>query len=813
MDLKIALRSLRRSPGYAVSVVLTLALGIAAVGAIYSAIRSVLLQPLPYAPVDRVVMLAERDTAGTLRLASYPTFQDWSTSTDAFESLAFIRGLGTTMRGDQGAVRLLGAFVTDEFFRVLPANAAHGRALTAGDFEAGAPPVAVLTHHLWQRRFGGDRSVVGRSLVLGNRSYQVVGVMPPGYLYPPWADFYSPIGNILAIDPALTQRGLHVDSRIVGRLRPGIDTTMAQRRLSTVAAHLAELYPKENSGWRAVATIPVASEILGDIGPQLRILMVAAALVLLIACVNVANLSLARISNRSRELAIRTALGAGRGALIRLLAAESLVLGVMAGILGLLGAVWLTAQVKSLGRDLLPRVDEIVVNPPAVAVALAACLAAVVLFGMLPALRPLSRSLSGGLKDGAGIGPGLARRRIRSGLVVAQFTLALMLVVGAGLLVRSLLRLQEVKAGFAIDRLLAVPIDPPAPKYDDPARVLGLYRAVAASAAAVPGVRSVALTNHVPLSGASMDSRIEIPGRPAGRDDSDQVLYREVDSSYFGVAGIPIVAGRNFSAAEIEHPSGVVVVNQTLARRYWPDRNPIGQRLTVFKSAQGRPDFGDPVHGTVIGVAGDVRHFSLDTEFVPEVYVPYTVAVWPRMALLVRVGTDPVRVASELRRAVWAVEPDLPLEGPSLHSGVYHLDDSLRATLAYRRLLTGLLAAFAVPACLLAALGIYGVVAYLVTQRQQEIAVRVALGATRQRVLRLVLGQGLRLSLLGVALGTVGALVATRLLRAQLYEVSPTDPVSLILAAIGLTLIGLLGSYLPARRAASVEPQRALRAE
>jgi putative ABC transport system permease protein len=439
--------------------------------------------------------------------------------------------------------------------------------------------------------------------------------------------------------------------------------------------------------------------------------------------------------------------------------------------------------------------------------------AAVIVFGFLPALRPVSATLTSDLKDGAGAGTGRPRRRLRSGLVVAEFTLALMLLAGAGLLVRSLLRLQEVKTGFVVDNLLAVPIDPPTPKYDDPERALSLYRAVADAAARVPGVTSVALTNHVPLSGASINSPIEVDGGPAARDDADEVLFREIDASYFQTAGIPIVAGRNFTPADMEHPGDVVLVNQFLAKRYWPGRNPIGERLTVRKSAQGRPEFGEPVRATVIGVAGDVRHFAPDADLVPEVYLPYTITVWPRMVVLARVGADPARLALPLERAVRAVEPDLPLEGASFQYGVYQVKQSLRESLAYRRLLTGLLAAFAVPACLLAALGIYGVVAYLVAQREHELAVRVALGASRRAVLRLVLTQGLRLSLIGVGLGVVGALAATRLLRSQLYEVSPTDPLSLIGAACALTLVGLLATYLPARRATAVEPMRALRAE
>ena len=812
-DLKLSLRTLRRTPGYTLAVVLTLALGIAATTGVFSVLRSVVLAPLPYAPVDRAVIIAERDSAANIRLASYPTFEDWRAGSEVFAGLAFVRGLGTVMKTGTGAERLVGAFVSAEFFDTLPEEAAVGRTLGPGDFAPGAPGAVVLSHRLWRRRFGGAPSAVGRAIVLGDRSYTIVGVMPANYVYPTWAELYAPITMILTSDQALQQRGLHVDSRVVGRLRPGVDTATAQRALSAVAAHLAGTYPAESGGWRSVALYPVASEVLGDIGPQLRLLSVAAAFVLLIACVNVANLSLARATTRSRELAIRTALGAGRGALLRLLAAESLVLGLGAGALGLAGSVWLIHWIRVLGHDLLPRVDEVAVDGSVAVFSVGVCVAAMIVFGFLPALLPVPGTLTSGLKDGAGAGTGRQRRRLRSGLVVAEFTLALMLLAGAGLLVRSLLRLQEVKTGFVVDHLLAVPINPPSPKYEDPERALALYRAVAEAAARVPGVTSVALTNHVPLSGASINTPIEVEGGTGARDDADEALFREVDSNYFQTAGIPIVAGRNFSPGEIEHPNGVVLVNQFLAKRYWPGRNPIGERLTVRKSAQGRPEFGEPVRATVVGVTGDVRHFALDADVVPEVYLPYTITVWPWMSVLVRVGTDPARAALALQQAVLGVEPDLPLEGPSFQNGVYQVKQSLRESLAYRRLLTGLLAAFAVPACLLAALGIYGVVAYLVAQREHELAVRVALGASRQAVLRLVLAQGLRLSLIGVGLGVLGALAGTRLLRAQLFEVSPTDPLSLIGAACALTLVGLLATYLPARRATGVDPMRALRAE
>jgi predicted permease len=812
-NLAHAMRTLRRSPGYSLAVVLTLALGIGGTAAVTSVLRSVLLRPLSYAPADRVVTALERDSTGSERLASYPTFQDWRSGTTAFDGLAFVRGLGAVMKTGSGSERLIGAYVSQDFFRVLSDSPLLGRTLAAEDFVSGGPGTVVLSHRLWQRRFGGDRSALGRALVLGSRSYTVVGVMTPDFGYPAWADLYAPIAAIQSTDAALTQRGLHVDSRVVGRLRVGVDTAAARRDLSAVAARLADDHPAENGGWRTVSLYPVADEVLAGIGPQLELLTVAAAFVLLIACVNIANLSLARATVRTRELAIRTALGAGRGALLRLLVAESLVLGGAATALGLFGALWFVGWIKGSTGTLLPRVDTIALDGMVLAGTAAASVVVVVVFGLLPALGAPERALATALKDGGPAGSGRTRQRLRAALVVGEFALALMLLVGAGLLVRSLQQLQQVRPGFDLDHLVAIPIDPPSPRYDDPARALALYDAVAETVRAVPGVRSVSLTNHVPLSGASMPARFEVSGSPAGRDTSTGVLFRSVDARYFGTAGIPIVAGRGFERSDMVGESPSVIVNQTLARRYWPGRSPIGESVTVHKAAQGRADFGQPVRATVIGVAGDVRHFSLDSDFEPEVYVPYTVAVWPRIAVLVRADGSPDGLVLRLKRAVSSVDPDIPLEGTDFRSGVQTLTDMLDDTLAYRRLVTGLLAAFALPALLLAALGIYGVVAYLVVQRSYEIAIRMALGASREAVVRMVLRQGFGLALAGAALGFLGSLAATRLLQAQLFGVSPTDHLTFVGATCILVLVGLIASYLPARRSARVPPMRVLQSQ
>ena len=808
-DLRHALRTLARSPGYTTAVILTLALGIGGTTAVFSVLRSVILEPFSWAPADRVMMIVEQDSASNIRAASYPAFQDWQAGTNAFEALAFVRGQGAVLKTAEGAERLVGAFVTDEYFRVLPEPAAVGRTLGPADFAPGAPTVATISWPLWQRRFGGDRSVIGRSVTLGQQSYTIVGVMPIGFVYPVWADLWAPITAILPTSPALLQRGVHVDSRVVGRLREGVDSAGGVRALSAVAAYLAETYPAESGGWRSVTFLPVAAEILGGTGPQLRLLTVAAIFVLLIACVNVAALTLARAGARSRELAIRRALGGGRGTLLRLLAAECVVLGLAAGALGLVAAVLLVGWLRVGGRDLLPRAAELAVDPWAMAAAVTLSVALVVVMGVVPALR--SPSLFAALREGSAGAAGPVRRRLRSALVVGEIALALVLATGAGLLVRSLVRLQQVPTGMDESHLLAVPIMPPSSRYESPERALQLYRDVARAVAGVPGVRSVALTNHVPLSGASIDTPLEVEGGSAR--ETDVALFRVVDTSYFRTTGIPIVRGRDFTADDLRHPGDAALVNQALADRYWPGGDAVGKRITVRQSAQGRPEYGEPVRATIVGVVGNVRHYSLDTDFTPEVYLPYTITVWGWMSLVVRTAGDPAALVPAVGQAARSVEPDLPLQGASFMNRVYDLPLSLQQSLAYRRFVTGLLGAFALPALLLAALGIYGVVAYLVAQRSREIGIRMALGARQVDVFALVLREGLVLAGIGVLLGTAGAILTTRWLTAELYETSATDPLTFVIAAGTLAVISLGATLLPARRASGIDPARTLRSE
>ena len=536
-SLQQAGRSLARSPGYALAVVLTLALGIGGAAAVTSVLRSVLLRPLPSAPFGRVMSLFESDSLGNIRPISYPTFQDLRAAAPrTFEALAFARGLGPVLKGDGGAERLTAAYVTSDFFRALPSPAALGRTLLPDDFAPGGSGVVVLSHRLWLRRFGGDPGIVGRTLRLGEGTAVVVGVMPADYIYPPWAELFAPI-DAIAADPALAQRTLHVDSRVVGRLRPGVDSAQAVRELAPIAARLAEAYPAETGEFGELGLSSAVDEVIGGIGAQLRLLTFAAVLVLLIASVNIANLSLARATVRGRELAVRTALGAGPGRAPP-------------------AARHRERGARRRGRGARPAGGALVrdADPhrrPGGAAASGgdpAGLAAGAGRGGRGgdpgrpagrAARRLARHADLGteLREGRGAGMAPVRRRMRSGLVVAEFAIALVLLVGSGLLIRSLLRLQQVDPGFDVPHLVAAPIAPPSPRYDDPARTLALYRAAVEAVAAEPGVEAVALTSHVPLTGAGIPTPVESDGTPAG-SDPPQALYREVDERYFATAGI-----------------------------------------------------------------------------------------------------------------------------------------------------------------------------------------------------------------------------------------------------------------------------------
>ncbi|MGH7528615.1 MAG: ABC transporter permease [Gemmatimonadales bacterium] len=814
-DLRYAWRSLRRSPGFAFAAFLTLAIGIGVNTAVFSVIRGLLIRPLAYGDAGRLVTLTELHAQEGERLASYPTFEDWRRETRAFDDLAFIRGQTMIFRSPEGPEQLVTGFVSPGFFPLAGGTPVLGRSFTADEERAGGADVAVISHALWRRRFGAEAGAIGRTMTLGDRRVTIVGVMPVGFAYPDWAAMWLPIATLPAADRALlTARGLHTDSRIIGRLRPGVELPKAQGEMSALAERLAVAYPKESSGWTRVRLAPVAAEVLGDTRPRLLMLQATVLLVLLVGCSNLANLSLARGSARARELAVRTALGASRRRLVQQLLIESAVLAVAGGVAGVILASWAVGLLRSAAPDVLPRLDEVTVDWLVLGFTFLLSAFAAAASGLVPTLRVSRPDLTTSLTEaGVRAGEGARGNRTRSLLIVTEVALSMVLLVGAGLLLKSFARVQQVRLGFEADHLLTLRVFPPS-RFDQPDRALALYQRLQEAVAAVPGVEAVALSNHVPLTGASMTTQVVVDGRPADDGQGEAAaLFRTISADYFKTMGIPLARGRGFATADLTGASPAVVVNQAFVRRFWPDGDPMGRRVTVFKSVQPRADFGEPLDGAVVGVVGDVRHFDQETEPVPEVYLPYPRNPPRWTSLVVRTGLDPEVMIVPLRQAVSSVDPDLPVVGDGLWTGFAPLEEFLVQGRAPRTLSTILVAVFAGTALLLATIGLYGVVAYLVVRREREIGLRIALGAQRGHVLKLVLKRTMLLCLAGLALGLIGALLLTRFMASLLFEVTTTDPATYGVVALALAGVVLAAAYFPALRATRVDPMVSLRSE
>ena len=814
-DLRYAVRAFRRAPGFAVAAALTLALGIGATTTVFSVVDGVLLHGLPYRDADRIVNLWETSDNGGFRLPSYPTFKDWRAESqtwgDAFESLAFVKGAEAIYVGENGPERILASSVSPGFFHLLGTAPLLGRTFLPDEERAGANRVVVLSYELWRRRFGGDATIVGKTVVLTGAPATIVGVMPRGFAFPTWSMLWQPIAAIENTDSSLSKRGVHTDSRTIGRLRAGADSARVAAVMRTIEQRLATAYPNEQGHWNGAVMQPVRDEILGGVKPTLLALGGAVLLVLLLACTNVANLSLVRAAARARELAVRAALGAGRRRLVRQLLVESLTLAVAGGALGVALAVVAVGQVRrSVGVD-FPRVSEIVVEGRVLVFAAGVTLVAALLAGVAPALRATRSSALARLRSGVHGSVGSRHdARARGGLVAAQFALALVLLIGSGLLIRSFRKLQSVDLGFAPANRVAIGLFPP-DKYNDAEADASLYRQLLERVAAVPGVRDVAIVNHLPIGGGWVTSPVQIDGRTDDATRQPDALYRTASESYLRTMGMRLARGRWFTADDMRDRSGFVV-NETLAKQMWPGVDALGRHITLRRSSQLRPDFGQPVTGTVIGIVHDVKQQSIDNAATPEVYVPWTLEVWPWITLVAHVQ-NPAREIPLIRRAILDVEPGMPVAGTSFQGGIVTVESRLASSIAQRRLATSLVGAFAAGALLLAAIGMYGVIAYGVAQRTREMGIRMALGASRRRILRLVLGEGVRLALIGAVLGVAGALASSRVIRSLLFQTVPTDPVTFIVTPLVLAGVALLATYIPARRATRLDPTLAIRGE
>src|SRR5213596_3220359 len=582
-DLRYAVRALRKSPGFAAAAILTLALAIGSNTAVFSVVNAVLLRPLPFAEQDRLFMLAEQSRQGAFRPPSYPTFLDWRAQSSAFADLAYVRGGGQRLAGPEGIQSIVASAVSTGFFATLGEGPLLGRLFTQDEERAGTH-VAVLSYALWQSRFGGDPHILGKTLSLTAGVFTVVGVLPRDVAYPPWASeqLYIPIATVAATDRALTQRGFHADCRIIGRLKPGVTHEQATTALDGVARRQAAAYPEFNADWTSVALFPLRDEILFNTTQQLLVLVVAVGLVLMIACVNVANLTLARAGARSRELAIRLALGAGRGRVVRQLLTESLVLASVGAALGVLTAYGAVALLKRAAPAVLPRLETVQLDGWVLAFALGLTVVTAVAVGLLPALRAARPDLTDSLKEGtAGAGTGHGRQRLRAGLVTSEIALAVVLVVGAGLLIRSLWQLRAVNPGFDPQGLVTFYISPPPTRAQEPARLAALYTQIRDAAGSLPGVTNAALTNFTPLSGGGLPSPVEIPGRAPDPRRDPPVWLMTVSPGYFRTMRIPVRAGREFTEADL-NAGTAVLVNDAFVRAFWPglEMVPLGRPLT-----------------------------------------------------------------------------------------------------------------------------------------------------------------------------------------------------------------------------------------
>jgi putative ABC transport system permease protein len=801
-DLRFGVRTLLRSPAVTALALLTLALGIGANTAIFSVVSGVLLEPLAFPRPDELVVVI--DSAPKLGFpqfsASPPNFKDWREQNQVFSSLdAMARGRFTlTAKGAQPQA-VAGAEVTGDFFRTLGVRPHLGRLLAPADDRPGGERVAVLSHELWHRRFGGDPGILNRRITIDGRAHTVVGVAPPALKFPRQSELWVP----LALDFSKSSRGAHYLS-VVGRLKPGVSLERAQADLSAIARRLELQYPAQNTDWGVVLT-RLRDVMVRDIRPALTMLQRAVWVVLLIACANVANLLLARMGSREREIAVRTALGAGRLRLARQIIAESVILFAAGGALGLLVALWGTRTLVALNPDAIPRAEGIGIDARVLVYTLLISVATGVVFGLVPALSAIGGRLSGALKEGGrAMAGGRRGNLVRDVLVIGEVALALMLLVGAGLLIQSFARLQSVDPGFKPRGVITAQVSLPAVKYPDDPRQAAFFQHALERIRSLPGVQHAASIYPLPLSsGSGFQLSFVVAGRPVPKPGEEQSAHvRFISPDYFRTMEIPALKGRAFTEQDGIDDQRVAVVNREMASRIWPGVDPLGQRLT----------FGDPTQPTakwmtVVGVVADVRGSNLGNESEMELYCSQYQNPSSEAALVVRTAADPLSLVAPIRRALQEIDGDLPLDK------VQTMEQVVSSSLAQNRVKTVLLGIFAALALVLAAVGVYGLVSFSVAQRTHEIGIRIALGARRVEVLAMIIRQGMKLIAIGLAVGLGGAFASSRLLADQVYKVSVVDPLTYIGVPVVLTAVALLANWLPARRATRVDPLAALRSE
>jgi putative ABC transport system permease protein len=794
-DVRYAIRLLIRRPAFSIVAILTLALGIGAATSIFSVVDAVLLRPMPFPDPERLVLMGIiGKNAGEFPLPD-TDFQEWRQRNHTADAVAAYSEGPINITGDGRPERIPGAFVTDQFFRILGTAPERGRAFQDGDDRPGAQKVAVISHRFWQRRFNGRDDIVGHSANFDGQQHTIVGVMPPGFEYP-WHD--TEVWAILTMNPP-TRRGPFYTNGLA-RLKQGVTMEQVRANLNDVAAQMKRRYPGP-SDWR-LDVKPLQEAFVASVSRILWVLLAAVGFLLLIATANVANLLLARAATREREMALRGALGAGGSRIVAQLLTESLVLAIAAGAAGIALAVWGTRAMLALAPDNIPRVHEVAMNVPVLLFALGTAAACGVLFGVVPAMRarriPLVETLKQGGRTGAG-----AHRRSQQVLVAAEIALALMLSIAAGLMIRSFGALTRVSPGFASDHLLAFRTVLPQTKYDTGDKVEAFYASLVEKIESLPGVRSAGLNVSLPPNRLSMTDNFTIEGQTLPPNTSaplGPLLF--ANESYFTTLGVPLLRGRFFDTRDRQGAPGVVIINETLAKRFFAEGDPIGKRLK-----DGGPERPNNPWMTIVGVVGDVPYGGLDAAPEPAFYLPFRQNRSSGQYVVVRTTVDPQSIAPSVRSAVAALDPDLPI------SNVKTMDTMIAESVGPPRFRTLLVAVFAAVGLLLAAIGIYGVMAYAVSERTHELGVRVALGANRGDVFRLVLVEAAALAGTGVAIGIAGALATTRLMSTLLFGVTPTDASTFAAISAFLVATALFASYVPARRATRVDPMTALRAD
>ncbi|MDQ6911844.1 MAG: ABC transporter permease [Verrucomicrobiota bacterium] len=817
-DIRYGIRQLVKHLGFTFVAVLTLALGIGANTAIFSVVNAVLLKPLPFPAAQELVAVGMTDTRqkGTqteLNSLSYPDFFDFREQNRTLASAALYRDQGFALTSDEGATSLRGLKASAEFFDVLGIKPSFGRAFAREDEKAGGGPggfKVILSHDFWQQHFGADKNVLGRTIELDRRQYTIIGVMPAGFQFPIQSDpisFYVTIAadasNPDGSKPQTEQRGSH-SLEAIARLKPGVSVAQAQSDLSTLASTLEKQFPDSNS-YFGVIVRPLREELIGDVRTGLYVLFGAVLCVLLIANANVANLLLARASVRGKEMALRAAMGASRARIIRQLLTESVLLAGLGGALGLVFALWGTeALVKTIPQN-IPRIGTIHLDAAVLCFTLLVSLGTGMIFGLVPAWHASHVDLNSSLKSGTRTGGGGERKgRLRNGLVVAEVALALVLLICAGLLIQSFNKLSRVQPGLRTEHLLTAQIQLPETAYPKNENIIAFFDQLLPRIRALPGVESASTIVPLPLSGSNMVTTFDKEEAPLPEGQQAGAPTRMISVDYFKTMGIPLRQGRVFDANDRFDSAPVVMVNQRFVDKFFPGQNVIGKRIKPGFSAD---DTGDKMR-EIVGVVGNVKHLSLRLEDSPEMYLPQTQIPFNVMSLVIRTTvSDPAGLTAAVRKEVSAMDSSIPLRS------VRVFDEYISRSLARPRFNALLLSIFAGTALVLTAIGIYGVMAYSVAQRTNEIGIRIALGAAQSSIFRLVVGQAMALVGVSVIIGLVGAFAATRLLNTLLFGVGAWDPVTFGAIVILISAVAFLAAWLPARRAANVNPIIALRTE